>query len=172
MGIAATRSTTAATVAAAAIFLLLMDRVAVAELPDKVPPVPGDCSPTPYRRPTSDNDSGESDENNDTVVSPSAIFGGLHLDCLLSAINSDAERTNFSVIPAEHTVSLTVTCADDVVPSQLEPEGFRSLVWLEELGLERCNLDLLPPRAFVGLTRLRTLKVRRQSTVCVCVLCV
>ena len=102
MGIAATRSTTAATVTAAAIFLLLMDRVAVAELPDKVPPVPGDCSPTPYRRPTSDNDSGESDENNDTVVSPSAIFGGLHLDCLLSAINSDAERTNFSVIPAEH----------------------------------------------------------------------
>ena len=149
-----------------------MDRVAVAELPDKVPPVPGDCSPTPYRRPTSDNDSGESDENNDTVVSPSAIFGGLHLDCLLSAINSDAERTNFSVIPAEHTVSLTVTCADDVVPSQLEPEGFRSLVWLEELGLERCNLDLLPPRAFVGLTRLRTLKVRRQSTVFVCFLSV
>jgi hypothetical protein len=157
-------SATVTAAAAAAIFLLLMDRIALT-LPDKVPPVPGDCNPSPYRRPpAADDDNGEDSDDGDENVSPDTSptgGGGLHLDCLLSAINSDAERTNFSVIPAQHTVSLTVTCADDLVRGQLEPEGFRSLVWLEALSLERCNLDQLPPRAFVGLNRLRTLKVGR-----------
>jgi hypothetical protein len=153
MGTAATARVGMA--ATAAIFLLLMDRVTVSL--EKVP-VPGDCSPTPYRRSLV---AGESSEDDSEAASP--LTGGLHLDCLLSAINSEAERTNFSVIPAEHTVSLTVRCADDVARSTLEPNGFRSLVWLEELGLEQCNLDLIPPRAFVGLTRLRTLKERSQD---------
>ena len=149
MAIAAAR----AAVAAATLFLLLMDRVALSR--EKVQ-VPGECSPTPYRRPSVEADDSAADL---AAAEPSSSGGGgLHLDCLLSAINSKAERTNFSVIPAEHTVSLTVRCANEVARSQLEPQDFLSLAWLEELGLEQCNLDLLPPRAFVGLTRLRVLK--------------
>jgi hypothetical protein len=161
-------SATVTAAAAAAIFLLLMDRIALT-LPDKAaPPVPGDCSPSPYhrRRPAAD-DEDNSYEDDENVSSPETTpiggGGGLHLDCLLSAINSDAERTNFSVIPAAHTVSLTVTCADELVSGALEPEGFRSLVWLEALAVERCNLAALPPRAFVGLNRLRSLKAGRKD---------
>ncbi len=46
------------------------------------PPVPDDCKPSPFE-------------------------DGLELECTLSAINSADEKTNFSVVPAEHTLSLT-----------------------------------------------------------------
>merc|ERR1719474_1216585 len=55
----------------------------------------------------------------------------LHMLCYLAAINSHAETTNFSLIPAENTVSLTVQCIDKNSVSNLEPRGLRSLVWLE-----------------------------------------
>ena len=105
-------------------------------------PVPGDCSSKPYR-------DGEG--------------GGLQLECHLSAINSDAEKTNFSVIPAEHTLSLTVKCVDTTSQSQLEPQGFRSLLWLEELSIKDCNIDRIPDRAFLGLTRLKSLTIKSET---------
>jgi hypothetical protein len=147
---------TARTATAVAIFLLLMDRAAVTL--EKVP-VPGDCSPTPFRRTTDEYDEDAAAAAMTSDPPPVAGGGGLHLTCLLSAINSEAERTNFSVIPAEETVGLTVRCADEVVRSQLEPGGFSSLVWLEELRLDRCSLDRVPARAFLGLARLRKLQV-------------
>ena len=67
------------------------------------------------------------------------------------------------MVPAQHTVSLTVDCADRAAESRLEPRGFRSLVWLEELTLQHCNLQRLPDRAFLGLTRLRGLTVRSSA---------
>ena len=102
-------------------------------------PVPQDCSSQPFREGASD--------------------ARLALECTLSAINSQAERTNFGVIPSELTAGLTVRCSDGQSLSELDPEGFRSLVWLEELSLRDCRLERLPDRAFLGLTRLNTLRV-------------
>jgi hypothetical protein len=102
-------------------------------------PVPQDCSSQPFR---------EGEQG-----------GRLALECTLSAINSQAERTNFGVIPSELTVGLTVRCSDGQSLSELDPEGFRSLVWLEELQLRDCRLDRIPDRAFLGLTRLKSLTV-------------
>ena len=105
-------------------------------------PVPQDCSSQPFREEV---EGGE--------------VGRLALECTLSAINSQAERTNFGVIPSELTVGLTVRCSDGQSLSELEPEGFRSLVWLEDLQLRDCRLDRIPDRAFLGLTRLKSLTV-------------
>ena len=71
-------------------------------------PIPGDCTTKPYR------EKGGKNENQD---------GRLHLDCTLSAINSESEKTNFSVIPGEHTASLTVRCSDTLSTSHIEPQG-------------------------------------------------
>ena len=71
-------------------------------------PIPGDCTTKPYQ------EKGGKNENQD---------GRLHLDCTLSAINSESEKTNFSVIPGEHTASLTVRCSDTLSTSHLEPQG-------------------------------------------------
>ena len=101
--------------------------------------VPQDCSSQPFR------EGGEE--------------GRMALECTLSAINSQAERTNFGVIPSELTVGLTVRCSDGQSLSELDPEGFRSLVWLEELQLRDCRIDKIPDRAFLGLTRLKSLTV-------------
>ena len=68
-------------------------------------PVPGDCTTSPYTQ-----NGGIQD-------------GRLHLDCTLSAINSEYEKTNFSVIPGDHTASLTVRCLDSISRSYLEPQG-------------------------------------------------
>ena len=65
------------------------------------PPVPGDCTVSPY----------------------AGGGGRLYLDCTLSAINSEYEATNFSVIPGEHTAGLTVRCSDTLAASHLEPQG-------------------------------------------------
>ena len=106
------------------------------------PPVPADCFSKPFR------DGADS---------------ALELACHLSAINSHAERTNFSVIPADHTVALTVICTDTESVSQLEPRGFRSLVWLEELSIIDCNFQEIPDRAFLGLTRLKSLNIKSAT---------
>ena len=105
------------------------------------PPVPGDC----FSKPWGDSDS------------------ALELACHLSAINSHAERTNFSVIPADHTVALTVICTDTISVSQLEPNSFRSLVWLEELSIIDCNFQEIPDRVFLGLTRLKSLNIKSST---------
>ena len=105
-------------------------------------PVPEDCSSRPYREDSS---------------------GSLWLECHLSAINSAAEKTNFSVIPADHTLGLTVKCSDVGYHSKLEPEGFKSLVWLEELAIVGCRIDKIPDNAFLGLTRLKGLTIKSES---------
>ena len=105
-------------------------------------PVPGDCSSKPYG---------------------DGQGGGLQLECHLSAINSDGEKTNFSVIPAERALSLTVKCSDKTSRSRLEPRGFRSLLWLEELSIKNCNIDRIPDRAFLGLTKLKSLNIKSEA---------
>ena len=100
-------------------------------------PVPDDCSSSPF-------------EN------------GLSLQCSLSAINSDNEKTNFSVIPSELTLALTVRCREPAV-GQLEPDGFRSLFHLKSLTIDGCNLKGIPNRAFWGLEKLESLTIRTQQ---------
>ena len=97
-------------------------------------PVPDDCYPTTYE-------------------------SGLALECSLSAINSAEEKTNFSVIPSEHTIKLTVKCQSTQIISNLEADGFRSLQHLRHLVIENCNLQSIPSRSFWGLHDLETLKV-------------
>ena len=80
------------------------------------------------------------------------------LDCTLSAINSAAEKTNFSVLPSMHTKSLTVKCRDPTL-SQLEADGLRSLSGLRSLTLDGCHLRSIPARAFWGLDNLVSLTV-------------
>ena len=63
------------------------------------PPVPDDCKARPFE-------------------------DGLALDCTLSAINSADEKTNFSVLPSQHTKGLTIRCRDPAL-SQLEADGLR-----------------------------------------------
>eukprot|EP00095_Tigriopus_kingsejongensis_P005757 snap_masked-scaffold28_size608977-processed-gene-5.4 protein:Tk05757 transcript:snap_masked-scaffold28_size608977-processed-gene-5.4-mRNA-1 annotation:"slit homolog 2 protein" len=102
------------------------------------PPVPDDCQSSPFE-----------DE-------------GLALICSLSAINSAEEKTNFSVIPFEHTLSLTVRCREPSL-SHLEADGFRSLLHLRKLTLDGCHLRSIPPRAFQGLDKLRSLTVKTRN---------
>ena len=105
------------------------------------PPVPDDCSATPL-------DDGKQ---------------GLALTCSLSAINSEHELTNFSVVPSEHTHSLTVKCRDGQVKSRLQPDGFVSLFRLRELAIEDCNLQSIPARAFYGLRMLKSLRIKTSK---------
>lgn len=101
------------------------------------PPVPDDCQPSPFE-------------------------DGLALICSLSAINSAEEKTNFSVVPSEHTLSLTVRCREPSL-SRLEADGFRSLQHLKKLTLDGCHLRAIPPRAFYGLDKLRSLTVKTRN---------
>ena len=101
------------------------------------PPVPDDCQSRPF-------------EN------------GLELDCSLSAINSADEKTNFSVLPSEHTLSLRVKCRDPTL-SQLEANGLSSLQHLKKLTLDGCHLRSIPARAFWGLNNLVSLTVATRN---------
>jgi Leucine-rich repeat (LRR) protein len=101
------------------------------------PPVPDDCKASVYE-------------------------DGLALECSLSAINSADEKTNFSVVPADHTLSLTVKCRDPTL-SQLEADGLRSLSHLKSLTLDGCHLRSIPARAFWGLTNLVSLTVLTRN---------
>ena len=123
--------------------VLLLTTVPGSLTSSEAPPVPGECLPSVFR---------------------DGADHSLHLLCHLSAINSQAEKTNFSMVPAQHTASLTVRCTDKISVSYLEPRGFRSLVWLEELSIEDCNLETIPDRAFQGLTKLRSLSIRSSSS--------
>ena len=123
------------------LIILLVVTSVTSEAASPSPPVPGDCLPSPR------GDGGQ----------------GLDLLCHLSAINSDQEKTNFSVVPADHTVSLTVQCTDRDSVSHLEPRGFRSLVWLEELAIIDCNFQTIPDKAFLGLTRLKSLNIKSST---------
>ena len=107
-----------------------------ASSPISVPlPVPEDCTPT-------------------------TTESGLALKCTLSAINSAEEKTNFSVIPSQHTTKLTVICQQSQIISNLEADGFRSLQHLRHLVIHQCNFQSIPPRSFWGLKDLESLSIK------------
>ena len=100
----------------------------------------------------------------------SGFQGGVSLTCHLSAINSNVEKTNFSVIPSDGTKRLVVKC-DDASLSHLDKAAFASLYQLEELVLDGCRLEHLPPLAFEGLTLLQklTIQTRHAATLSIAI---
>lgn len=87
------------------------------------------------------------------------------LACNLRTINSEYDTTNFSVIPSEHTISLSIYCNDTIMAkSSLEPKSFVHLVRLKELSLEFCKIGKLSQDAIYGLNELRNLTIRTHNT--------
>lgn len=88
----------------------------------------------------------------------------ISLACNLRTVNSEFDTTNFSVIPIEHTTSLTILCNHEMrTKSRLKARGFAHLVYLNELGLEFCKLSKLQADFFDGLNGLRNLTIRTQN---------
>lgn len=86
------------------------------------------------------------------------------LACTLRTVNSEYDTTNFSVIPADHTVALAIRCNDTILAkSSLEPGSFAHLVRLGELTMEFCKLARLQPEALAGLAELRNLTLRTHN---------
>jgi Leucine-rich repeat (LRR) protein len=86
------------------------------------------------------------------------------LECQLRTVNSEFDTTNFSVIPSEHTMSLTIRCNEDIMArSELMPNSFAHLVQLKELSLEYCKFGKFGHQALGGLTDLRNLTIRTHN---------
>lgn len=86
------------------------------------------------------------------------------LACNLRTVNSEFDTTNFSVIPADHTVSLSILCNETILAkSSLEPQSFAHLNRLGELSMEYCKLARLTPDALAGLEDLRNLTIRTHN---------
>lgn len=87
----------------------------------------------------------------------------ISLACNLRTVNSEFDTTNFSVIPVEHTTSLTILCNHEMkAKSFLKPRGFAHLVYLNELNLQYCKFSKLQSEHFAGL-HLRNLTVRTEN---------
>lgn len=85
----------------------------------------------------------------------------ISLACNLRTVNSEFDTTNFSVIPIEHTTSLTILCNNELkTKSRLKPKGFAHLFQLNELQLEYCKFGKLQADFFSGLNGLRNLSIR------------
>lgn len=85
----------------------------------------------------------------------------ISLACNLRTVNSEFDTTNFSVIPIEHTTSLTILCNNELkTKSKLKSKGFSHLVQLNELALEFCKFGKLQADFFAGLSGLRNLSIR------------
>ncbi|XP_049313331.1 toll-like receptor 6 [Bactrocera dorsalis] len=86
------------------------------------------------------------------------------LTCNLRTVNSEFDTTNFSVIPAEHTVALHVLCNDEIMAkSSLEARSFAHLVRLQELSIQYCKLAKFNRHVLEGLAQLRNLTVRTNN---------
>ncbi len=83
------------------------------------------------------------------------------LKCSLRTINPSG--LNFSLIQAEHTISLTVICDDSLFESRLENASLSHLRFLKSLHIENCKLSHLSGGALMGLQQLRNLTVRTHN---------
>ena len=88
----------------------------------------------------------------------------VNLVCNLRTVNSEFDTTNFSVIPSEHTASLSILCDDEIMAkSKLEPKCFTHLLRLKELTLEYCKFAKFNQEVLDGLTDLRNLTLRTHN---------
>lgn len=88
----------------------------------------------------------------------------ISLVCNLRTVNSEYDTTNFSVIPIEHTTSLTILCNNELkTKSRLKAKSFSHLVQINELGLEYCKFAKLQSDFLWGLGGLRNLSIRTHN---------
>ncbi|RWS26126.1 slit 3 protein-like protein [Leptotrombidium deliense] len=84
--------------------------------------------------------------------------------CKLRTVNGAFDNTNFSLISAEKTTSLTVICDDILFESYLMNGSFEHLTQLKELNIERCKIRELPVHTFIGLSQLNNLTIRTMNS--------
>lgn len=90
--------------------------------------------------------------------------GEVILVCQLRTINSELEKTNFSVIQPYNTIRLRIQCNDAVFfQSSLSAGSFRALNELRQLSIEYCKLGNLTDGSFKGLSNLRNLTIRTHN---------
>jgi len=90
----------------------------------------------------------------------STVRPQFQLVCDLRTINSEFDRTNFSVIPALATHSLTIQCAESIpTQSRLLNGSLEHLTELEELSFLYCNIPSVPAGSFSGLTGVKNLSI-------------
>lgn len=87
------------------------------------------------------------------------------LTCSLRTINSDYDTTNFSAIPAEHTVALRIECENErKLKSTIKDMSFSHLVRLRQLVIDNCKLDKWPSKVLHGLHDLHNLTIRTGNS--------
>ncbi|XP_022904047.1 toll-like receptor Tollo [Onthophagus taurus] len=85
------------------------------------------------------------------------------LVCRVRTINSELDKTNFSIIQSQHTVRLRLECDDLFYQSSLAAGSFANLVELRDLSIEYCKIGNLSEGAFRGLKQLRNLTVKTHN---------
>lgn len=86
------------------------------------------------------------------------------LACNLRTINSEFDTTNFSVIPSEHTISLSILCNDTIMAkSSLEPKCFQHLNRLKDLTIDHCKFAKFGQEVLFGMNDLRNLTIRTHN---------
>lgn len=87
------------------------------------------------------------------------------LICKLRTINSELEKTNFSVIQSKNTIRLRLECNDGLFfQSSLTPGSLKMLDELVSLSIEYCKLGSLVEGSFKGLKDLRNLTIRTHNS--------
>jgi len=82
------------------------------------------------------------------------------LHCKVRTMNSELEKTNFSIIQPQYTVKLRIECNNQLyVLSSLGVGTFQTLIDLRELTIDSCKLGALSRESFRGLRQLRNLTV-------------
>ncbi len=80
------------------------------------------------------------------------------LVCRVRTINSEIEKTNFSVIQPQYTVKLKIVCGELIfIKSSVNPGSFQTLIDLRDLSIEFCKIGNVSAGAFRGLRQLRNL---------------
>lgn len=104
----------------------------------------------------------EAPDDCQTIVNP--LNQEVKLICNLRTVNSEFETTNFSVIPSEHTVSLTIVCDNEIMArSTFRPNSFVHLTRLRELVIVNCKVDRFAQDILFGLNQLQNLTVQSKN---------
>lgn len=104
----------------------------------------------------------EAPDDCQTIVNP--LNQEVKLVCNLRTVNSEFETTNFSVIPSEHTVSLTIVCDNEIMArSTFRPNSFVHLTRLRELVIVNCKVDKFAQEILFGLNQLQNLTVQSKN---------
>jgi Leucine-rich repeat (LRR) protein len=86
------------------------------------------------------------------------------LVCKLRTINSELEKTNFSVIQPQNTKRLKLECNDGLFfQSSLSAYSFRPLLELRSLWIEYCKIGNLTDGSLKGLKELQNLTLRTHN---------